>query len=149
MTNLSQATGARTRTESNKGPDGGNAGIVLRGYAAFNAADIDTLTKIIDENASWHTPGRTSIGGDRKGRDAVFAQFGRYGGETGGTFRANLLDVFESEDGGVVGLHRNTGERNGKRLDVLCCIVFELKNGRVISGREHFFDLYAWDEFWS
>ena len=61
--------------------------------------------------------------GDREGRDAVFAQFGRYGGETARTFRANLLNVFESEDGGVVGLHHNTGERNGKRLDVLCCIV--------------------------
>ena len=149
MTNLAQVTGARMRAESNKGSDGGNAGIVLRGYTAFNAADIDTLAKIMDENVSWHTPGRTSIGGDRKGRDAVFAQFGRYGGETAGTFRANLLDVFASEDGSVVGFHRNTGERNGKRLDVLCCIVFELKDGRVISGREHFFDLYAWDAFWS
>jgi len=147
--NMTQATAVPGRTTTNQPASGGNAGLIIRGYAAFNSADIDTLTEIFDENASWHTPGRTSIGGDRKGRDAVFAQFGRYGGETKGTFRANLLDVFESEDGGVVGLHRNTGERNGKRLDVLCCIVFELKNGRMISGREHFFDLYAWDEFWS
>jgi ketosteroid isomerase-like protein len=131
------------------GATGGNASLVRQGYAAFNAADIDTLSTIMDENVAWHTPGRTTIGGDRKGRDAVFAQFGRYGGETNGTFRANLLEVFESEDGGVVALHHNTGERNGKKLDVLCCIVFELRNGRVISGREHFFDLYAWDAFWS
>ena len=40
-------------------------------------------------------------------------------------------------------------ERNGKRLDTECCIVFEVENGRVTSGREHFFDLYNWDEFWS
>jgi hypothetical protein len=38
----------------------------------------------------------------------------------------------ESEDGRAVGVHRNTGERNGKRLDVLCCIVFDIKNGKVI-----------------
>jgi len=128
---------------------GSNADVVRRGYAAFNAADIDTLTRIMDDNISWHTPGRTSIGGSRKGQNAVFGQFGRYGGETAGTFRANLIDVYESEDGGVVGLHRNTGERNGKKLDVLCCIVFEVRDGRVLSGREHFFDLYAWDEFWA
>ncbi len=48
-----------------------------------------------------------------------------------------------------LGFHRNTGGRNGKRLDVLCCIVFELKGGRIISDREHFFDPYVWDEFWS
>ena len=44
---------------------------------------------------------------------------------------------------------RVEGERNGKRLDVGCCIAFEIKDGRIVSGREHFYDLYAWDEFWS
>jgi uncharacterized protein len=128
---------------------GGNAAIVQRAYEAFNTADIATLTKLFDQNASWHTPGRSSIAGGRKGRDAVFTQFRRYGGETGGTFKANLLNVLESEDGRVVGVHHNSAECNGKRLDVLCCIVFELENGRIVIGREHFYDLYAWDAFWS
>jgi hypothetical protein len=57
--------------------------------------------------------------------------------------------VLADDEGRVVGVHRNTAERNGKRLDVMCCIVFEIRNGRVISGKEHFFDLYAWDAFWS
>jgi ketosteroid isomerase-like protein len=52
-------------------------------------------------------------------------------------------------DGVVVGIHHNSGERNGKHLDVDCCLVFQLKDGRVTDGREHFSDLYAWDEFWS
>jgi ketosteroid isomerase-like protein len=39
--------------------------------------------------------------------------------------------------------------RNGKKLDLDCCIVFDVKDGLVISGREFFFDLHAWDEFWS
>ena len=34
------------------------------------------------ENITWHTPGRSPIAGDHRGRDAVFTQFGRYGGET-------------------------------------------------------------------
>jgi uncharacterized protein len=127
----------------------GNAAIIRRGYEAFNSADIATLTKLFDENATWHTPGRSSIAGGRKGREAVFTQFGRYGGETGGTFRADLLNVLESEDGRVVSVHHNSAERGGRRLDVLCCIVFELKDGRVLIGREHFYDLYAWDALWS
>jgi uncharacterized protein len=75
--------------------------------------------------------------------------FGRYGGDTGGTFQAELRHLFEDDDGRVVGFHHNSAERNGKRLDVDCCLVFELKDGRLIDGREHFYDLYAWDEFWS
>lgn len=126
-----------------------NADVVRRGYAAFNASDIKTLTEIFDENASWHTPGRSPIAGDNRGRDAVFAQFGRYAGDTEGTFKATLQDVFKGDEGRVVGIHHNSGERNGKRLDVGCCIAFEIKNGKIVSGREHFYDLYAWDEFWS
>ena len=70
-------------------------------------------------------------------------------GETGGTFKATLQDVLRSIDGGVVGIHRNTAERNGKHLDVGCCIVFEVEDGRITDAREYFYDLNAWDEFWS
>ena len=126
-----------------------NAALVRRGYEAFNTADMETLTELFAESASWHTPGRGPLAGDRVGRDAVFAQFGQYGGQTGGTFRATLQQVLTSDDGRVVGIHRNTAERNGKTLDVTCCIVFEIEDGRVVDGREHFYDLYAWDEFWS
>jgi uncharacterized protein len=126
-----------------------NAEIVRRGYEAFNTGDMETLTELFDESASWHTPGRGALAGDHQGREATFAYFGRLGGETGGTFRAELRYLTADDDGRVVGFHHNSGERDGKHLDVDCCLVFELKDGRVIDGREHFFDLYAWDEFWS
>lgn len=126
-----------------------NVEAVRRGYAAFNSADMETLTELFDESASWHTPGRGSLAGDNVGREEVFAQFGRYVGATGGTFKAALQDVFASGDGRVIGLHHNSGERNGRQLDVDCCIVFELKDGRIVDGSEYFYDLHAWDEFWS
>jgi hypothetical protein len=126
-----------------------NAEIVRRAYAAFNSADIDTLNELMAQTITWHTPGRSAIAGDHRGRDATFTQFGTYGGQTAGTFKATLLDVASTGDGVVVGLHHNTGERNGKQLDVYCAIVFEVEDGRITDGREHFFDLYAWDEFWA
>jgi len=126
-----------------------NVDTVRRGYAAFNAGDMKTLTDLFHENASWHTPGRSPLAGDFKGRDSAFAQFGRFAGGTGGTFKAVLQSVGASEDGRVVAVHHNTAKRDGKQLDVGCCLVFEFKDGRVIDGREHFFDLYAWDKFWS
>ena len=126
-----------------------NAETVRRGYEAFNAADMKTLTEIFDEKASWHTPGRGSLAGDHKGREATFAYFGRLGGDTGGTFKATLRHLLKSADGRVVGVHQNVGKRGGKNLDVSCCIVFEFKDGKIIDGREHFDDLYAWDAFWS
>ncbi len=126
-----------------------NAEVVRRRYTAFNASDIETLTEIFDENAMWHTPGRSPIAGDNQGREEVFTQFVRYVGETNGTFKVSLQDVLQGENGRVVAVHHNSGERNGHRLDVGCCIEFEVKDGRIVSGREHFYDLYAWDQFWS
>jgi ketosteroid isomerase-like protein len=64
-----------------------NAEVVRRGSVAFNAADIATLSELMDENVSWHTPGRSPIAGDYLGRDAVFGQFRRYGGDTSRTFK--------------------------------------------------------------
>lgn len=123
--------------------------VVRAGYAGFNAADLEALTRVFAEGCSWHTPGRSPMAGDRAGRDAVFAHFGRYVGDTDGTFRAVLQTVGEAEDGRVIAIHHNTARRAGRRLEVDCCLVFEVARGRIVSGREHFFDLHAWDEFWS
>jgi len=92
-------------------------------YEAFDTADMKTLTEIFDESASWHTPGRS--------------------------FRAELQHVLADDEGRVVAMHHNSGTRAGKRLDVDCCIVSEIRDGRFIDGREYVFDLHAWDEFWS
>ena len=126
-----------------------NLAIVRRGYEAFNKGDLETLTEIFDEDAAWHLPGRSSLAGDHEGRDAAFAYFARLGQESGGTFQAEVQALIADDADRVVGIQRSTAERDGKRLDVGDCIVFRLKDGRVIDGRDHIDDLYAWDEFWS
>jgi ketosteroid isomerase-like protein len=126
-----------------------HADVVRRGYHAFNHGDIQALNELFDARASWHTPGRSPLAGDHRGREAVFAQFARYGGDTQGTFRAALKDVLANDDGRVVGLHHNSGLRCGLRLDVDCCIEFVVRDGKIVSGREYFFDLCAWDAFWA
>ena len=126
-----------------------NVAIMQRAYDAFNSADVDTLTEIFDESVVWHLPGRSSMANDYQGRDATLAYFGQIAQETGGTFRAELQQLLADDDDRVVGIQRSTAERDGKHLDAGNCIVFELKDGRITDGREHFYDLYAWDEFWS
>jgi ketosteroid isomerase-like protein len=65
-----------------------NAAIMRRAYAAFNSADINTLTELFDESAVWHLPGRSRFADDYRGREATLAYFGQLGQETGGTFQA-------------------------------------------------------------
>lgn len=126
-----------------------NVATMRRAYNAFNAGDIDTLTELFDTSAVWHLPGRSSMANDYRGRDATLAYFGQLAQETGGTFRAELRHLAADGANQVVGIHHSTADRGGKHLDVSDCIVFQLKDGRITDGREHFEDLYAWDEFWS
>ena len=126
-----------------------NVAVMRRAYEAFNAGDMDTLIEVFDESAVWHLPGRSSMAKDYQGRDATLAYFGQLGQETGGTFRAELQGLLSDDDNRVVGIQRSTADRDGKHLDVGNSIVFELRDGRIVDGREHFHDLYAWDEFWS
>ena len=98
--------------------------------------------------ASCGTAGRSPLAGDYQGRDATFAFFGRLGQETGGTFRAELQHLL-ADDERVIGIQRNSAERDGKHLDVDVCLLFQLKDGRVTEGWEDYRDLYAWDDFWS
>ena len=126
-----------------------NVAVMRRAYEAFNAGDMDTLIEVFDESAVWHLPGRSSMAKDYQGRDATLAYFGQLGQETGGTFRAELQGLLSDDENRVVGIQRSTADRDGKHLDVGNSIVFELRDGRIVDGREHFHDLYAWDEFWS
>ena len=126
-----------------------NVAIMQRAYDAFNSADVDTLTEMFDESAVWHLPGRSSMADDYQSREETLAYFGQLGQETGGTFRAELERLIGDDDDRVVGIQRSTADRNGKHLEVRDCIVFTLKDGKITDGREHFEDLYAWDEFWS
>jgi hypothetical protein len=45
--------------------------------------------------------------------------------------------------------HSRAERGTGKRLDSDCCLVFEVRNGQMVSGRQHFFDLHNWDAFWA
>lgn len=37
-----------------------HAAVVRRGYAAFNTGDMEALTAVFHEGASWRTPGRSA-----------------------------------------------------------------------------------------
>ena len=125
-----------------------NVAIMQRGYEAFNKGDMDTLVELFDESMVWHLPGRSSFASDYQGRDATLAYFAQLGRRREGP-SAELQELVGDDEDRVIGIQRSTGDRNGKHLDVGNCIVFQLKDSWVVDGREHFHDLYAWDEFWS
>jgi uncharacterized protein len=122
---------------------------VRRFYEAFAAKDWETARGCFTEDAVWHLPGRSPIAGDHRGWDAIMRDFfAKIAALSGGTFRAELVDV-------LVGRHRvaafqhATAERAGRRLDVTACQVMSFHNGLIADVRGHYSDQYQLDEFWS
>jgi ketosteroid isomerase-like protein len=125
-----------------------NVALVRMGYEAFAAGDLDTLRGLFDDNIIWHVGGRSPLAGDYKGIDEVFGFFAKLVELSGGTFKIDLHAAL-ADDEHSVALTRNTGEREGKRLDDNGVAVYHVAGGKVTEAWFHPGDAYAEDEFWS
>ena len=93
-----------------------NEDLVRKGYQAFGTGDLDTLTQLFTDDIQWHTPGRSPLAGDLKGRDEVFAQFAKIAELSGGSFRLEIHDVIANDEHAIA-LVTASGSREGKSLD--------------------------------
>ena len=125
-----------------------NVELVRRGYEAFNAGDMATLSELFAEDAVWHVAGNGVLSGTKQGRDAVLAYFGELGARTQGSFRADVQDVVGGENH-TIAIHQTRGESNGKSLDVATVIAFVVRGGKIAEGREFSEDTAKVDDFWT
>jgi ketosteroid isomerase-like protein len=125
-----------------------NAAVMRRAVDAFGAGDMATLKEVFAPDLKWHLPGRSAIAGDYVGRDAVFGLFGKMAALTNGTIRTTAREIIGDEKGGVI-ITKDTGERNGKKLDSMLILRVHIRDGKLVEAWEHIADLYAYDDFWS
>jgi ketosteroid isomerase-like protein len=72
--------------------------------------------------------------------------YGALAERTGGTFNAELQQVFASDTTGVA-IYRGTGQREGKSLDQPYALVFEFVNGKAVRITDVPSDADAEDSF--
>lgn len=125
-----------------------DAELVRRGYEAFNAGDVGTLSDIFAEDAVWYAAGSGVLSGKKQGRDAVLAYFGELGTRSQGSFRATVQDIVGGENH-TIGLQQSHAQSNGKTMDAETAIAFVIRDGKVVEGREYFDDTAKADEFWT
>jgi uncharacterized protein len=123
-----------------------NAALVRRVYDAFNTGDLDALTGLLSPDVSFLQPGRSTVSGLYKGRDAVFGWLGVLAAATGGSFHAELLDLYPN-DTQVVAVNRATGTRGDTTLCADAALVFEVSHGVVTAITAHEQHQEEWDEF--
>jgi uncharacterized protein len=122
--------------------------LVKRGYEAFNAADVDTLTELIADDAVQTMVGNNLVSGEFKGRDSILGMYGKIAELTNGTYSVAVEQTFTDGNGTVVVVHRQTAERNGKRLDNRQALVFRIVGGKVVSLTDTSDDVAIDDDFY-
>jgi len=125
-----------------------NAALVRRVYAAISVKDTAELAQLISPDITVLTPGRNPLAGRYEGRDALFGFFGQLAALSGGTYAAELSELYTGADS-VVAVHHGTGTRDGKMLDAHAALVFELSGGLVTAVTVHQQDQDGWDDFFS
>jgi ketosteroid isomerase-like protein len=125
-----------------------NVALVRKGYEAFAKGDIATLTELFAENVVWHVPGNMPFSGEHRGRQAVFAAFGRFAEVSGGTYRFELHDILANDEHAVA-LGRSTASRQGRQLSSLDIEVYHVSNGKATEIWSFVQDVRKSEEFWS
>jgi len=120
--------------------------LIRRAYEDFESGDLDLLGVVMAPDVVWHEPGR-SFGGDYKGPEAVLGFLGQLKALSGGTFKIEILDVLSEPERAVV-FQRETATRNGKELNVIVAVEFEIHHGKITEVTVYQTDTYQFDEFW-
>jgi ketosteroid isomerase-like protein len=140
------ASGPRWHHESV--PTTADIDVVRRLYQAVNDRDLVAAGRCFAPEALWHLPGDSPIAGDHRGWAQIRDQFmAKLGPLSGGTFRAELVDVAVGERY-VVAVQHATASHAGKSLDVTACQLISVRDGLIEEVRGHYSDQGALDGFW-
>lgn len=127
-----------------------NVTLHKKAHQAFARADMDTLTQMITEDSVWHSPGKSQISGDFRGREAVFGGFFAKMNElSSGTAKFVAHYDYLGSDERSVGLFRFAATRNDRTFEVNVCEVIRWRSGQIVEEWGYYDDPYGWDEFWS
>lgn len=125
-----------------------NLELLRRGYAAYDAGDMDTINELFHEDVVWHVAGHSPNSGDYKGKEQVFGFFAKLMELSDGTSKVEVHDMLANDEHGVV-LVKESATRKGRSHEGQATHVFHLRDGKVTEFWDAQVDQYAADEFWS
>jgi ketosteroid isomerase-like protein len=122
--------------------------VIRRFYQSIADRDFVAAERCFADDVVWHLPGDSPIAGDHHGwpqiRDNFLAKLDPL---SGGTFRADLVDVAIGERF-IVAVQHATAAHRGKVLDISACQLITVRDGLISEVRGHYSDQVALDAFW-
>ncbi|HEY2775195.1 MAG TPA: nuclear transport factor 2 family protein [Candidatus Binatia bacterium] len=124
-----------------------NKQVVRRYFAAVDAGDMQTITSLLDESASFWVPPSLPDGVVFRGRDNVLKLFtqsvGLYDTSAGLTVQIHTLTADEDRVAAELQI-RGRAAAGGEDYENWYHFLFRIRDGRIIEIREHLDSLYAY-----
>jgi uncharacterized protein len=124
-----------------------NARVIDALYKAYVTGDLAAFDAYTDDSV-WHELGRNERTGVYKGMQAIIEHGMQLAVLTDGTIATKVIEILPGDDHVAV-LEHATAQRKGLTLDMDCCTVYHLHDGKIAEMNVLPFDAAAWDEFWS
>jgi ketosteroid isomerase-like protein len=118
-------------------------------YDAYTKGDIAAMVATWAPGVTFHVPGQSVLAGTFRGQDDVLGLLQRLAERSGNTIRLDVHDVVASDEHVVV-LCRQSGERNGRTVDMPAAHVWHTdENGKLSEVWFLVEDQGLMDEFWA
>jgi uncharacterized protein len=124
-----------------------NAEVIEALYKAYASGDLPAFD-IYTDNSVWIELGSNERTGRYRGKQAILEHAMQLAVLTGGTIATHVKEILPGHNHVAV-LERATATRKGRDLDLDCCSVYTMNNGKMAELRVLPFDTVAWDAFWS
>jgi len=115
-------------------------------YATFAKGDVPGFLAGCTDDVTFTVPGDTPGSGTFT-KDQFTDWIVGVIGQTGGTFREDVVDVFANDDHGVLLLHHEF-DRDGDHHEYSTAHIVELSDGRIASWAEHPGSMHEFEEAW-
>jgi uncharacterized protein len=124
-----------------------NAQVIHELYDAYVTGNIAAFDAYTDDSV-WVEVGRNERKGVYRGQQAILEHGMQLAVLTDGTIATKVEEILPGDDHVAV-LERATAKRNGRELDMDCCSMYTLRDGKIAELHVLPFDAARWDEFWS
>jgi ketosteroid isomerase-like protein len=136
---------AQTRKPATTG-DHPNVALIKRYYEAYAKSDLATIREVLAPDIVWRIPGHHPLSGTKRGPDEVVAFFNQL---AKANFKAEVL-FLGGNDEYVVDYHRGYSASGNAKLDILWCLVFRIRENKIVEVTNFAADQHAADAFfWS
>jgi ketosteroid isomerase-like protein len=124
-----------------------NARVIDAVYQAYVTGDLAAFEAYTDDSV-WHELGQNDRTGVYRGIQQIIEHGMQLAALTDGTIATQVIEILPGGDHVAV-LEHATAKRKGRALDMDCCTVYRLREGKIAEMHVLPFDAAAWDEFWS